>query len=355
MYKAQEGFFMEEKDYIVVGLGIGGITFCEQLERHGHSFVVFDTAEETASAIAGGTINPVMLKRFTPVWKATEFYSEARSFYHELSNKLNTPFVDVMPIYRILNDVLEQNNWLIASDTKKLSPFISSEIFTNENHSVVMPFGYGSVLHSFKINLEMMMKACREYLLKKNCLILEKFDHAKLIVGKKDIQYANFKAKQIVFAEGAAAMHNPYFSLNCLIPKKGEYIIFKAPQLRLECILKGAFFIIPLGNDLYKAGATFAHGDTSYVATSNGRDQLVAAVKKMISCPFEVVDQHVGMRPTVKDRRPLLGCLSGSKPIFFNGLGTRGLFMAPLLAKQLYDYVENNVPLSEEIDINRFV
>jgi glycine oxidase len=346
---------MKETGYIVVGLGIGGITFCEQLERHGQSFVVFDTAEESATAVAGGTINPVMLKRFTPVWKATEFFSEALSFYNELSKKLAVPFIDVMPIHRILNDVLEQNNWLLASDTKKLSPFISSEIFTAENQSVVMPFGYGSVLHSFKLKLERMLKAYRQHLLKKNCLIPEKFDHTKLIVGKKDIQYESFKAKQIVFAEGTAVMRNPYFSLNCLIPKKGEYIIFKAPKLRLKCILKGSFFIIPLGEDLYKAGATFAHGDTSYTATGSGKEQLVIAVKKMISCPFQVVDQVIGMRPTVRDRRPLLGRISKSKPIFFNGLGTRGLLMAPLLAKQLYDYTENNVPLSEEVNINRYV
>ncbi|TDI75531.1 MAG: FAD-dependent oxidoreductase, partial [Bacteroidetes bacterium] len=72
---------MKEADYIIVGLGIAGITFCEQLEGYGHSFVVFDTAEGSATAMAGGTINPVMLKRFTPVWKATEFFSEALSFY----------------------------------------------------------------------------------------------------------------------------------------------------------------------------------------------------------------------------------------------------------------------------------
>ena len=41
---------MKEADYIIVGLGIAGITFCEQLERYGDSFVVFDTAEESATA-----------------------------------------------------------------------------------------------------------------------------------------------------------------------------------------------------------------------------------------------------------------------------------------------------------------
>lgn len=345
---------MKEADYIIVGLGIAGIAFCEQLERHGHSFVVFDTAEEAATAVAGGTINPVVLKRFTPVWKAAEFFAEALTFYREVSKKLKTPLVEVIPIHRILNNVLEQNDWLLASDSSKLSPFLSSEIFTNENLSVTMPFGFGKVHQAFKINTENILSSYREYLLKKDRLIAEKFDHTKMISVQESIQYQNYAAKRIVFAEGAAAIHNPYFKVDCLIPKKGEYIIFKAPQLRLKCILKGSFFVIPMGDDLYKAGATFAHGDTSFATTTRGRDQLVTAVKKIINCPFEVVDQVTGMRPTVKDRRPLLGRLSEDNLIFFNGLGTRGLLMAPLLAKTLYDYAENNIPLSEEINIKRY-
>jgi glycine/D-amino acid oxidase-like deaminating enzyme len=80
----------------------------------------------------------------------------------------------------------------------------------------------------------------------------------------------------------------------------------------------------------------------------------VASLSKLIKCPFEVVDQMAGMRPTVKDRRPLLGILSSEHILFFNGLGTRGLGMAPLLSQQLYNFTEQNIPLPEEINIQRF-
>jgi glycine/D-amino acid oxidase-like deaminating enzyme len=37
-----------------------------------------------------------------------------------------------------------------------------------------------------------------------------------------------------------------------------------------------------------------------------------------------------------------------------NGLGTRGVMIAPSMAKQLYNHLENQEPLDPEIDIQRF-
>jgi len=50
-----------------------------------------------------------------------------------------------------------------------------------------------------------------------------------------------------------------------------------------------------------------------------------------------------------------LGSISSREILFFNGLGTRGLGMAPLLSKQLFDYAENNTPLPDEVNIQRFI
>jgi len=41
--------------------------------------------------------------------------------------------------------------------------------------------------------------------------------------------------------------------------------------------------------------------------------------------------------------------------VFFNGLGSRGFLMAPLLAEVLFDSLERNVPLPKEMDINRML
>ena len=55
------------------------------------------------------------------------------------------------------------------------------------------------------------------------------------------------------------------------------------------------------------------------------------------------------------DRRPLLGGHPTYKNLYvFNGLGTRGVMMAPLLSKWLYDFIELKKQLPEAVAINRF-
>jgi len=342
-------------DYIVVGLGIAGICFCEQLREHGKSFVVFDATEQTATAIAGGVVNPVVLKRFTPVWNVAQFLPLALPFYQRISERLETPFLQMMGIDRILHSVQEQNDWLVAGDSRRLSSFLSAEVVKNTNTSVEAPFGFGSVAEVFKIDTPVLIRAYREDLLMSGNLISENFDYDAVDSVAQNIQYKKHSARKIIFAEGAAAVNNPYFNVDCLIPKKGEYIVVKTSHLGLKSVLKGPIFVIPLGDDLYKVGATFDHHATTCEITEAGKAQLIESLKKIINCPFEVVDQMAGMRPTVKDRRPLLGTISQENIIFFNGLGTRGLGMAPLLSSQLYDFAEHQTTLPEEINIQRFV
>ena len=37
-----------------------------------------------------------------------------------------------------------------------------------------------------------------------------------------------------------------------------------------------------------------------------------------------------------------------------NGLGTRGVMIGPYVARQLFNFIENQEPLDKEIDFNRF-
>jgi len=124
---------MREVDYIIVGLGIAGISFCEQLRKNNKSFVVFDDGKTTSTAVSGGVFNPLVLKRFTKTWKAEDFIAHAVPFYETLSSELHTSIFSEIPIYRILSSVEEQNNWTVACDKKEMSPFMFSENIKNEN------------------------------------------------------------------------------------------------------------------------------------------------------------------------------------------------------------------------------
>ena len=348
---------MKEIDYIIVGLGIAGITFSEQLEKHSKSFVVFNAPSTPATEISGGVFNPVVLKRFTPVWNAQEFSINALQFYKKLALKFKIELVEEMPVWRIFNSVEEQNNWMVASDKIALSSFLSSEVIKNTNTCINAPFGFGGVHGSGRIFPKVMLSTYKKFLLEKDQYIPEAFNYDKLSERKDGkLHYQDYSATKIVFCEGARVIDNPFFKKELLIGNKGEYLYIKAPDLKLLVLLKGSMFIIPVGNDIYKVGATYSRDDYSTNATSEAKEQIVTKLKKMLHCDFEVIDQVAGIRPTVKDRKPLLGVLpENPNKAFFNGLGTRGLMMAPTLAQYLYEFLEEGKTLSSEVDINRFI
>lgn len=346
---------MKEVDYIIVGLGIAGMCFSEQLEQQGKSYVVLDEGLHTATAVAGGVVNPVVLKRFTAAWESASFLATAQSFYTALSKRLNVDFFSEITLHRILGNPQEQNDWLVASDKRALAPFLSSSLVTDAKSGVQAPFGYGAVKQALRIDTQKMLDSFKEKLISEQRLVSEQFQYEALQITSKKVIYKDYTAKQVVFAEGAKAINNPYFTIDALIPKKGEYVVIKAPELQLAAVLKGSYFVIPLGKDLYQVGATFAHGDTTYETTSKGREQLIEAISKIIDCPYTLVNQVAGMRPTVKDRRPLLGRLSNERIHFFNGLGARGLLMAPKLSKMLYNHIETGEVLPIDISIKRFL
>ena len=136
---------------------------------------------------------------------------------------------------------------------------------------------------------------------------------------------------------------------------KGELITIFAPDLKVDFLIKSTLFIFPLGNNNYKVGATFNWDDKTSLPTKQGRNELIEKLKKVINVPYTIIDQTAGIRPTVRDRRPLVGV----QPAFpqlavLNGLGTRGVMIAPTVANNLFNHLEKGASLNKEIDIKRF-
>jgi glycine/D-amino acid oxidase-like deaminating enzyme len=102
-------------------------------------------------------------------------------------------------------------------------------------------------------------------------------------------------------------------------------------------------------------GATYNWTDKNNTPTQEGMEELLSTLKSIIQCDFEVVNHFAGVRPTVNDRRPLVGEHPIHNNIYvLNGLGTRGVFLGPSMAKMLFDYIEFNIPIDFHADIKRF-
>ena len=148
---------------------------------------------------------------------------------------------------------------------------------------------------------------------------------------------------------------NPFFKHLPLVATKGESLIIRATDLKIDYVFKGPVFLIPLENDLYLVGATYEWEDTTHNVTEKAEKELLEKLKTLINCSFKITEQVAGIRPTVKDRRPLVGEHKVHKNMYvLNGLGTRGVMIGPYVAKQLFNFIEFGVPLEKEIDIIRY-
>ena len=341
-------------DYIIVGSGIAGLMLCEQLRTRGKSFIVVSNTSQQASIVASGLYNPVVLKRFNMAWNADEHVPEALSAYKELEDFINIKVDDQRPIYRIFNSIEEQNNWFLAADKPKLQQFLVPKIIENNNPNIRAPFGYGEVKFTGRVDTKLLLEAYRNDLKSKDLFIEETFEYSSLDVTNV-VQYKEVIAKKLIFAEGFGMKQNPFFNTLPLEGTKGELLVIHAPDLKLDVILKSSVFIIPIGDEQYLVGSTYTWNDYSNTPTESAKNEILEKLQNVISCSFKVVHQRAGIRPTVTDRRPLVGQHKAHKNLYLmNGLGSRGVLIAPTVARDLIAHIEDGVPLPKEIDIERF-
>lgn len=342
-------------DYLIIGSGLAGISFAEVALQNNKVILVLDDQSQNSSRVAGGLYNPVILKRFSEVWNAQEQLLLMTDFYNSLEEKLKVQFNFKLPILRKFFSIEEQNNWFAASDKINLAPFLSTNLITTQFDGIDSPYNYGEVLHTGYVDTALLLDSYKKYLLQKNLLLDTFFDSSSINFFDFGIEYKGIKARHIIFAEGFGLHKNPFFGYLPLDGTKGELFIIKAPELKLDVIVNTSVFILPLGGDLFKVGATYNWKDKTDLPTEEGKQELVDRIKEILMCDFEIIKHFGGVRPTVKDRRPLIGTHHEHKALhILNGLGTRGVMLGPAMAKALFENIENNTPLDSEIDIKRF-
>ena len=292
-----------QHDVLIVGFGLAGWALTEVLKQQGKSFVVFDSEKKSSSSVATGIYNPVVLKRFTPVSHAQELMNFSIPFYANVANGI---FQHPMSIYRVFAKAAEQNNWMEALDKPVLSPYMSNKIH-NHIHNIVAPHGFGEVLHTGRIDINGLLRYASRKLAIIRSFYQEKFDYDILKISNDGVAYKQLTAKHIVFAEGVGVKHNPWFATLPIVSNKGEWLEISCQGLQLSHMIKGSIFIVPLGNDRYRVGATYARAFESSTPTAANRTWLIDQFQKYTKLPFEVLFHGSGLRPTVPDRYPIVG------------------------------------------------
>jgi len=347
---------MKQFDYIIVGQGLAGTILCFRLRQLGKTVCVIDKYREvTSSKVARGAYNPMVLKRFTPCWKVEEQLKPLYTFINDFESHYNTQIHQPLKLWRKFQSVQEQNLWMEKSARRRLASYMNPVFIKNPHNDLNADFGFGEVNHSGRVVLSKMISILRDDLLRTSSILDEDFDFKTLVVKSDKIEYKSVYADKIVFCEGHRLSENPYFNYLPLMRTKGELITVKLKDLNVSELIKSNISILPLGDDLYKVGATFNWDDKDEVCTKEAKNELLGKLKSLVNLEPQIIKHEAGLRPTVKDRRALLGAHPKHDNMYvFNGLGTRGLLISPFLCLQLVGFMEDKLSLDIEVDIKRY-
>ena len=158
-----------------------------------------------------------------------------------------------------------------------------------------------------------------------------------------------------IFCEGFQGMNNPFFNYLPFNPVKGEVLDVEIKGIELSEIINQGAFVVPLSEDTFRLGATYSWHELDFQPTEQGKEDLLGKYHKLMKPDVSVITHQAGVRPATKDRRPLVGMHPEFQQIgIFNGLGSKGVSLAPYFAKQFVEFLVNGKELSPEVNINRF-
>lgn len=342
---------MKNVDYIIVGSGYAGIFFAHQLLLHQKSFVIFSEGSKSASHVSAGIVNPVVLKKFTTFWLAAEQIEFLTDTMAEIESYTDKNYLIKENIHRIFHDEKEKELWLTKTETEELGPFLNKEFHHLE--IIINPFGTGSVKQSARLNVEDFFGDFFTLFKKNDQLITERFEYAELAGNT----YKDFTFKHIVFCEGMGVTANPYFSQIPVIANKGHHLKVRlSEKLGHEFTLKKKHFLFPVSAGTYYYGGTYDPNERENEIDDFATEQLKEGLSEFYPHPFEIEEVNYGFRPTVKDRRPILGNHPDHSNYFvYNGLGARGILNGCYFSRELFEHIENGKTLMPEVDVKRFL
>lgn len=323
------------------------------LER-GKTIMLYNWREEKASSrVAAGLMNPVVFKRITKGWRSDEFLKESKQFYPELEELLGVRFYIKPDFYRIHGSEYEKKYWAEMSENSKFSAFLGPQAEDENTSLLKAPFGISFLNEASAVVSEVFLKAAQNYLLEQDSLKNERVDFNQIKFSPEGVNYGGVSAAKIVFCTGAQAAVEGHFNYLPFKIAKGEVLTVQCDIP--EMIFNGRVYGVPVAPGIFKVGSTYGWEQIDDNPTNEGRVEISENLDRILNVPYKILDHEAGFRPTVKDRRAFLG-LSETNPkiAIFNGLGTKGYLMAPLLSREMSDFLCDGKPLNPEINVSRY-
>lgn len=334
---------------LIVGGGLAGTIVALTCYEKKLPFTLLDTPnKKSSSRVAAGMWNPVTFKKCNLSWQAVAQISKLHSFYAAWEMKLNASFFHPMPSEKLVPNPEYFNNWTARSSAAPYNQFLGNIHSADRNQYPILKGAdsatLAQVMQAGYLDVPVFLDAARDFLRKEGVYKEEQYNSTEALKTKR----------KVIFAEGFALKSNEFFNYLPLNGTHGDILTIKA-DIKSNSIFNFGKFLLPLKDGLFRYGSTYNWTLKTSDVSEEGKQELVDHWAKHFEAPFEIIEQKAGIRPTVKDRIPLVGKHPEHDNLYcFNGLGTKGVMIAPWLADNFVQSLMGLAELNKEVNIDRF-
>lgn len=346
-----------EVDFLLIGQGLAGTVLSYKLIQKGLKVHLIDDGDpKSSSKIAAGLFNPVTGRNLVKTWKADALFKEIQPFYRDMETLLGQEFVHPIGIYRPFISFEEQNEWLAKSADPQYDAFIDKVYSKSRNQGVNDPFGGLLLKSTGYIDTRKLVNSYGTWLKDRGLITNISLEEKDLIFNRDGSwEYKGIKAKKIIFANGIQAGKNSFFNWIPFIPVKGEILTVQQDFTSSEIVNRGVFRI-DLGKGVGKVGSTYHNAAVDLSPTEKGKKEILDKLHQLIDREVnEILDHQVGVRPGIRDRKPVLGKHPSKESVYiFGGFGAKGVSLVPYLSNQMCNLLIFGEEPEKEVNINRF-
>jgi glycine/D-amino acid oxidase-like deaminating enzyme len=347
---------LETIDFLIVGQGLAGSVLAYTLHQRGVSVRIVADDRPSSTAVAAGIYNPITGRKLVKTWKGEVLFPFLKNFYRSVESHLGTQFLHESAVYRPFRNPQEQIAYLKQCADPDIAPFVDTQPNNTPYESWVNnELGGIQTTTSGWLDTQRFLQKMRIFFQAQNLFYPETFDHQEVRVDQSGLSWKNHRIGQIIFCEGVSATHNPWFGWLPFSPVRGELLHLRIPSVVSPGIVNQGVWLLPVGEGVFKLGATYEWDNLTWEPTPEARTYLEAKLGNWLKTPYEVLGQSAGIRPATADRRPFVGLHPEHKGLgIFNGLGSKGVSLAPYLAQEFADFLLLGKELDPEVNIERY-
>lgn len=349
-------------DTIIVGGGLAGACAALHLSRHERIVLLEEAARPAAGAsgAAAGLVNPLMGRRAKAVW---HMEAALEAFQKTLDLAGAASLFQATGVLRPAGDPgqaacfqevaqrrPEDAVWLSAGAVRERYPEVRAvhgALRVRRGGALSIPRFVEALLHTARRQGAAVRAGVR-------ALGWDEADGAAFVdVEEEGAGRHRLQARRVLLALGYGYARHAALKTLPLHGVKGQTVRVARPDgLRLPLPLSGRGYVVPDGETLV-VGSSYEHTFDHLAPTERQTRCLLDRAAQMLPgfAEASVVEATAGVRVGVAGTRlPLLGPLPGRARLWiFTGLGSKGLLMAPLLARALPDAFVRMAALPPEV------